>query len=120
MGKKPNKTKELLFSITKKDLIIDTFKSGGKGGQHQNKTDSAVRVKHPESGAVGVSRSERSQHANKKIAFNKMANSKKFKDWVRIHSAAVEQGFRDVEHKVDEMMKPQNLKIEFLPNDKEK
>lgn len=50
--------KELLFSLTKKDFRIETFRSGGKGGQHQNKTDSGVRIVHLESGAVGESREE--------------------------------------------------------------
>ena len=62
--------KELLFSLTKKDFVVETFRAGGKGGQKQNKTDSGVRIKHPASGAVAESREERSQHQNKKIAFN--------------------------------------------------
>jgi protein subunit release factor B len=37
--------KEKLFSITKKDFKIQTFRSGGKGGQHQNKTNSGVAIK---------------------------------------------------------------------------
>jgi len=106
--------KELLFSITKKDFKIDTFRAGGKGGQHQNKTDSGVRITHVASGAVAEGRSERSQSANKKIAFKKLTESKEFKSWLRVQSAAVLQGYRDVEHKVDEMMKEENLKIEFL------
>jgi len=37
-------SKELLFSLTKKDFRVDTFRAGGKGGQKQNKTNSGVRV----------------------------------------------------------------------------
>ena len=48
-----------LFSITKKDFEVQTFRAGGKGGQHQNKTDSAVRIIHRESGAASEPRSER-------------------------------------------------------------
>jgi len=44
---------------------VDTFRSGGPGGQHQNVTDSGVRLRHRPSGAVVTSRSRRSQHANK-------------------------------------------------------
>lgn len=36
--------KKLLFSLNKKDFTVQTFKAGGPGGQHQNKTDSAVRI----------------------------------------------------------------------------
>jgi protein subunit release factor B len=72
-------SKELLFSVTKKDLIVQTFKAGGKGGQHQNKTDSGVRIIHKKSGAVEESRNERSQYQNKKIAFKRLTESSKFK-----------------------------------------
>ena len=73
--------KKLLFSLTKKDFVVQTFRAGGKGGQHQNKTDSAVRIIHPASGEVGESREQRSQHQNKKIALERLVNSIKFKLW---------------------------------------
>lgn len=82
-------TKELLFSVTKKDLIIQTFRSGGKGGQHQNKTSSGVRIIHKDSGARGESREERSQLQNKRIAFKRMAETKEFKLWIRKRSAEI-------------------------------
>ena len=75
--------KEHLFSVTKKDLKIQTFKSGGKGGQHQNKTDSGVRIVHKESGAVGECRNHKSQYQNKKEAFRRMTEYPKFMLWVR-------------------------------------
>lgn len=75
------KERELLFSLTKKDFRIDTFRAGGKGGQHQNRTDSGVRITHIESGAVGESREERSQHMNKKKALERLIKSKKFQIW---------------------------------------
>ena len=46
------------------DLRRDTFRSGGPGGQHQNKTESGVRYTHLPSGIAAESRSERSQHKN--------------------------------------------------------
>jgi len=106
--------KELLFSITKKDFKFETFRSGGKGGQHQNKTESGVRITHIESGAVGESRSERSQHANKRLAFNHLVKSKKFQMWHKFKTALVLQGIRDTEKWVEDQMKEENLKIEFL------
>ena len=47
---------------------VDTFRSGGKGGQHQNVTESGVRLTHVPSGLVATGRSLRSQHGNKKAA----------------------------------------------------
>lgn len=103
--------KQKLFSITKKDLDIQTFRSGGPGGQHQNKTDSGVRIIHRASGAVGESRSERSQHDNKRIAFRRLTGSAKFKLWLNRTAYAVTSG-KTIDQRVDEQMIPKNLKIE--------
>ena len=51
MGKGNKPARELVFSVTRKDLIIDTFAAGGPGGQHQNTSNTGVRIRHPASGA---------------------------------------------------------------------
>ncbi len=76
-------TRELAFSVTLQDCDVQTFRSGGKGGQKQNKTDSGVRIIHRASGARGESREERSQLQNKKAAFRRMAETPTFRAWVR-------------------------------------
>ncbi len=60
---------EIQIEIKPEDVRIDTFCSGGPGGQHQNKTQSGVRLTHIPTGTVAESRSERSQHKNKDICW---------------------------------------------------
>ena len=105
-------SKELLFSLTKKDFRVDTFRAGGKGGQKQNKTNSGVRVTHIASGAVGEGRDERSQVQNRKNAFTRCINSDIFQKWYKLECAKKMGLFANIQSQVDKMMSPDNLKIE--------
>lgn len=64
--------KEKIVSWSKKDFRIDRFRSGGKGGQHQNTSDTGVRITHIESGISAECRETRSQKENQNRAFRKL------------------------------------------------
>jgi len=108
----PSQRKELLFSVTKKDLVIETYRGSGAGGQHRNKTDSAVRITHPASGAVGKSEDQRSQYQNKRVALKRLTEDPRFKAWV----AQVSKGLKtdkEIEQEVQESLAdPANVKTE--------
>lgn len=73
-----------VLSVSVHDCEVQHFRSGGSGGQNQNKRDTGTRIIHHPSGARGESREERSQLQNKKTAFRRMVATKEFQLWLRI------------------------------------
>lgn len=61
-----------MIRLDKSDIRVDTFRGSGNGGQHRNKTDSAVRITHIPTGTVVTATEDRSQHRNRVVAFERL------------------------------------------------
>ena len=99
-----------ILSVTLKDCDVETFRGSGPGGQHRNKRDTGVRVRHRESGAVGQATDSRSQHDNKRAAFKRMVATDTFQAWLRIKLGRGEH----VKAEVERSMWPHNIKTEVF------
>lgn len=118
-----SKPRKLLFSVTMKDLEMQTFSVGGHGGGGKDTSNSGVRLTHPPSGAVGEGREHRSNTQNRRAAFLRLVATKEFKTWQKIEAArkmgrpvpeTVEEIRARVDRMVDEGLRDGTIRVEEI------
>lgn len=110
--------KDLIFSITKKDLKITYFSGQGAGGQHRNRHNNCVRIHHPESGVTVQATEHKSLIQNKTLAFKRLVGDKTFKWWMNTMTYLLMERGKTINEVVDDWMNEKNLKIEKKENGK--
>jgi hypothetical protein len=106
-------TRELLFSVTRKDLDETPIRGSGPGGQHRNKTSTGIRLKHRASGAVAEATDSKSQSTNRVNAFKRLLETPEFKRWYR-EAVHVAMGRKPLEQELAEAMSPENITTQVL------
>lgn len=106
------KEKDLIFSLTKKDLKISYFSGSGGGGQHRNRHNNCVRIHHPESGVTVQATEHKSLMQNKTLAFKRLVGDEKFSNWLKVTASFIMKDGKTVGEKVEEDMRDENIKVE--------
>lgn len=102
--------KEKVLSLTAKDFIVERKKGSGKGGQNKNKRETAILIKHTESGCEAYCCDERSQHQNLMKAFKTL--SERMKPWLKMEHLRKVNNLLSIEQEVEKSLVSENLKVE--------
>ena len=108
--------KQKITILSLKDLEVSYFCGSGPGGQARNKVASGVQMRHEESGAIGRASDSRSQHDNKRAAFQRLLKDPRMKFWLSRKIYEIKQG-ETIEQSVIEETGPDNLKYEIKNQD---
>lgn len=108
--------REKILSISKNDFDIQAIRAGGKGGQKQNKTSSAIRMTHRDSGVSVVARDARSQKENMRQAFSRLVKTDKFQAWLKIEICRQNGLLAKIEDNVESQMSEHNICTEIQVN----
>lgn len=103
---------EKINIASRKDFEVSYFCGSGAGGQARNKVASGVQIKHPESGAIGRASDTRSQHDNKKLAFERLLKTPQMKFWIQRKIYEIRTG-ETIEQEAEKDLDPKNLKFEI-------
>lgn len=104
-------TKKLLFSVTASDCDWKPYIGSGNGGQNKQKTASAMRCTHRDSGAVGECEEYRSQSQNKKEAFKRMAATETFKKWLDMEIKRQSGQMAIIEQEVEQSLRHTKVEV---------
>lgn len=105
-----------MFSVGASDCDWSYTKGTGAGGQKKNKTSSAVHCMHRASGAHGYSEASRSQADNRKDAFQKMVQTDKFQNWLKIETMKRTGELQEIERQVEKELT--KVKVEVYTDGK--
>jgi peptide chain release factor 2 len=104
-------TMKLLFSVTAKDFEVQTFCTGGNGGQHRNAKQNGVRIIHKASGARAEHRDGRDQGKNRELAFLKLLQTPLWRAWHALEVARRTGAVARAEAATELAMGAKNLEV---------